>query len=75
MFLFWLVVISLLSSIDEIDVCVELLADGVWEAEEDKIGFFSVGMDFFDQLFLEKQPISLPMVQNITKSQKYDKWG
>ena len=52
-FLFWLVVISLLSIIDEIDVRVKLLADNVWESEDDKTGFLSVGVDRFDILFLK----------------------
>ena len=51
--LVWLVVISLLTSQDKIDVCVELLADYVWESGDDKKGFFSVGVDIFDQLFLK----------------------
>ena len=65
----------LLSSLDDIYVYVELLADDVWEAEDDKTGFFSVGVDNFDQLFLLKQPMSLPLVQNSTKNRKYDKLG
>ena len=68
-------VIYLLSSWYEIDVCVEWLADDVWEAEYDKTGFLSVGVDSFNQLFLKKRPISLPMVQISTKKRKYDKWG
>ena len=42
---------SLLSSWDEMDVCVELLADDVWAAEDDKIGFLSVRVDILDQLY------------------------
>ena len=61
--------------LDEIGVCVELLADDVWEAEDDKTGFLSVGVDSFDQLFLYKRPIFLPVVENITKNSKYDKLG
>ena len=41
----------LLSSIDEIYVRVELLADDVREDEYYKKGFLSVGVDSFDQLF------------------------
>ena len=52
LFLFWLVVMCLLSSLDDIDVPVELLADDVWEAEDDKTGFFNVEVDTFDQLCL-----------------------
>ena len=39
-------------SLDDIYVCVELLADDVWESEDDKTGFFSVGVDNLDRLFL-----------------------
>ena len=35
------------------DVRVELLSDIVWEAEDDKTGFLSVGMDIFDGLYLK----------------------
>ena len=42
-----------LSSRDEIDVRAELLADDVREAEDDKTGFLSVGVDSFDRLFLK----------------------
>ena len=52
LFLFWLVVKCLLSSLYEIDVWVELFVDDVWESEDDKTGFVSVGVDNFDQLFL-----------------------
>ena len=38
------------------DVCVKLLADNVWAAEEDKTGFLSVGVDIFDFLYLKEQP-------------------
>ena len=41
----------LLSSWDEIDVCIELLADDVWAAEDDNTGFLSVEVDSFDWLF------------------------
>ena len=44
---FLFVVMSLLSSWDEMDICVELLADDVWASEDDKIGFLSVGVDIF----------------------------
>ena len=56
------------------DVCVELLADNVWAAEDDKIGFLSVGVDIFDQLYLKERPIYLPMVPMSTKNRKYEKW-
>ena len=74
LFLFWFLVISLLSSFEDMGFHVELLADDVWEAEDDKPDFLSVGVDIFDQFFLRRK-ISLPMIQVITKTQKYDKWG
>ena len=63
----------LLSSWDEIDVPVELLAYNVWAAEDDKTGFLSVGVDIFDRLYLKEQPILLPMVPMSTIKQKYEK--
>ena len=44
---------SLLSSWDEMDACVELLADDVWSAEDYKTGFLSVGVDISDRLYLK----------------------
>ena len=75
LFLLWFAVMSLLSSWDEMDVHVELLADDVWAAEDDKTGFLSVGVDIFDQLYLKERPISLPMVQISTIKRKYMKRG
>ena len=66
---------SILSSWDDMDVCVKLLAYDVWSAEDDKTGFLSVRVDSFDQLYLKKRPISLPMVQISTIKIKYEKWG
>ena len=34
------------------DLCVKLLADDVWAAEDDKTGFLCVGVDIFDPLYL-----------------------
>ena len=73
LFLFWLVVMCLSSSIYEIDVRVELLADDLLEANDDKPCFLSVGVDSFDQLLLYKLPMSLPMLENRNKNRKYDK--
>ena len=39
----------LLSSLEEIDICVELHKDDVCEAEYYKTGSFSAGVDNFDQ--------------------------
>ena len=52
LFLFWFVVMYLLSSWDEMNVPVELLADDAWAAEDDKTGFLNVGVDCFGQLYL-----------------------
>ena len=41
----------LLPSLDDIYVCVEILEYDVWEAEDDKTGFFSVVVDDSDQFF------------------------
>ena len=75
LFLVWIVVLSLLSRWDEMDVRVKLLADDIWAAEEDKTCFFSVGVDILDQLYLKQQPISLPMVQISIIKLNYDEWG
>ena len=75
LFLFLLVSMYLLSSLDEIYVRVKLLVDDLWEAKYDQTGFFGVGVDSFKSIILEMRPISLPVVQNSTKNRKYDKWG
>ena len=75
LFLFWFLLISLLSSWDDTDVHVKLLAADVWEAEDDIIESLSVEVDIFDQLYLKELPISLPMMQISNKKRKYEKWG
>ena len=50
---------SLLSSWDDMDVPVELLAYNVWAAKYDKTGFLSVGMNIFYLLSLKERPIYL----------------
>ena len=60
LFLFWFVVIYLVSSWDDINFRVKLLADDVWEAEDDKIGFLSVGVDSFDRIFLKYDQLPCP---------------
>ena len=75
LFLFWFVVVFLLSSWDDMDVCVELLLDDAWAAEDDKTSFLSVGVDILDQLNLKERPISLPKVLISAKKRKYEKWG
>ena len=44
------------------DVPVELFADDAWASENDKTGILSVGVDIFDRLFLQRRPISLPIM-------------
>ena len=73
MLLFWLVGICLLSSLDEIDVCVESITDDVQEANDDKPGFLSVEVDSFNWLFFHKLPMSLPTVEDSDKNRKYVK--
>ena len=55
-------------------VCVKLLADDVWAAEEEKTGFLSVGVNIFDPLYFKEQPISLPMATMCNIKWKYDTW-
>ena len=52
LFLFWFLVMSLLSSWDDMDVPVKLLADDEWEAEDVKTGFLNVGVDCFGRFYL-----------------------
>ena len=57
------------------DVRVELLADDVWSAEDDKPVFLNVGVDCFGWLYLKERLIFLPIVKISTIKQKYEKWG
>ena len=75
LFLFLIAVLSLLLSWDEINVRFKLLADNACAAEEDQIGFLSVGVDIFDRLYLKEWQISLPRVKMSTIKWKCDKWG
>ena len=75
LFLFLFVVISLLPSWDDMDICVKLPADDAWSDEDDKTGLLSIGVDISNQLYLKEWPISLPMVQMINIQQKYDILG
>ena len=50
LFLFWFIVLSLLSSWDKMDVCVEFLADDVWVAEDNKTGLLTVGVGIFGSI-------------------------
>ena len=71
LFLFWSGVLYLLSSWDDMDVPVELLAYNVWAVKDDKTCFLSVRMDIFDQLYLKERPMSLTMVPMSTINRKY----
>ena len=64
---------SSLSSWDDMDVPIKLIADDVWSAEDNKTDFLSVEVHIFDQLCLKERPISLPMMKISTKQQKYGK--
>ena len=57
----------LLSSLDKIDVHVELLADDVWEANDDKLYLLSVGLDSSNQSCLYRQQMSFPMLKIVIK--------
>ena len=48
---FWIAVLSLFSSWDEIIVCDKLVVYYVYFDEDDNTGFLSVGVDIFDQLY------------------------
>ena len=68
---------SLLSSWYEIDVCVELHADGLWEAEDDRTGLLSVVIDIFDRLFLKNDQFPCPWCKLVLKNENVineDKW-
>ena len=51
LFLFWFVVMYLLSRWNDMYGSIKLLADDVWAAEDYKTGFLSVGVDISDQLY------------------------
>ena len=62
-FSYWFLVLSLLSSWYDMNVCDELLEGDVWASEYNKPGFLSFGVDIFDRLYLKETPISLPILQ------------
>ena len=70
LFLFLVVVLSLLSIWDEMDVCVKLIVDDVWAAEDDKTGLFTV---VIYQLYLKELLISLSIVPMSTIKLNYEK--
>ena len=71
--MFWIAVLSSLSSWDDIIVRVELVVYDVWCAEYDNTRFLSVGVDIVDLLYLKERPIYLPMVPMINIKRIYDK--
>ena len=70
---FWITVLSSLSSLDDIIVHVKLGVYDVWCAEDDNTGFLSVGVDIFDVLYLKERPILLLVVPIRTIKRIYDK--
>ena len=74
LFFIWLVVMCLLSSLDEIDIIVELLEDDVCKSDDNTPGFLEIGVDSFDKLILYNWPMPLPKVENRNKIRKYDNW-
>ena len=48
---FWIVVLSLFSSWDDIIVYDKLFVYDVWFSGDDNTAFLSVGLDIFDQLY------------------------
>ena len=57
------------------DFYVKLLADYVWETEDNITGFLSVVVDIYDCIYLKERPISFSIVQISTKKRRYEKWG
>ena len=49
---FWIAVLYLFSSRDDITVCDKLVVYDVWFSEDDNTGFLSVGVNIFDRLYL-----------------------
>ena len=77
LFLFWFVVMSLLSSWYEMDVRVELSVDDVWAAEYDKTCFLSVGVNSFDRLYLKNDQFPCPWCKLVLLNKNMineDKW-
>ena len=48
-------------------------AHDVWFAEDDRIGYLSVGLDDLGRLYLKERPISFPMVPISTINTNYGK--
>ena len=60
---FLIAVLSLLSSLDDMIVCVKLLVYDVWSSKEDRIGFLSIGVHIFDRLYLKNYQFPCPWWQ------------
>ena len=55
------------------NVCVELLADDVWAAEDYKTGFLSVGVDIFLSIIFERTTNLFD--HGVNEYYKTKKWG
>ena len=76
-FLFWFVVISLLSSWYKMDVPVKLLTDDVWAAEDNNTGFLSVEVDSLESGIFENDCFPYPLCRLVLNNEKMiheDKW-
>ena len=60
---FWIAVLSLFSSWDDIIVCVKLVVYDVWFAEDDNTGVLSVGVGMIDRLFFKNDQYPCPWWQ------------
>ena len=70
LFLIRFLVIYLLSSWDDMDVRVELLADDVWSAEYDKTGSLFVENDSFESITFERTTdFPCPWCKVVTKNE------
>ena len=73
--LFLLVVMSLLSSWDEMDICVKLLADDAWGWRWWSGLSWVLEWIVSNRSYFKGRTISLSMVKISTIKRKYDKWG
>ena len=63
---------SLLSYWDEMDVPIELIADDLWAAEDDKTVFLSVGVDFSIHYICNNDQFPLPWYQWVLKTNQWE---
>ena len=77
LFLFWFVVMSVLSSWGEMDVRVELLVNDVWAAGDDITDFLSVGVNSLIYYIWKNDQFPCPWCKLVPKNEntrKEDKW-